>query len=144
MKSNQDGPEGSAKMRNSVVLRFVGQAVDPTIISEVLELVPSETRVRGADAPQHAGRKWPTGLWSLDSPLPESSPLSDHVRHFAQLLQTKQDALARLAATRGWRPDLVCGLFGEDPSKTAVILDAPLLEELGRLGVSLYISFYNQ
>lgn len=82
----------------NVTFRFVGDLVDPEMITARLEIVPTDAHHKGDIIEKHPERKYPTGLWSLESQLGSDLPLDQHLRHLLSILEPKASTLAKLKA----------------------------------------------
>lgn len=71
-------PDEPLYFSHSATLRIVGVGLDFAAIESVLKTAPTRSH-RAGEKHGERGAVWPADLWSLDSGLPESAPLSDHI-----------------------------------------------------------------
>ncbi len=128
--------------RVEVTFRFVGDNVDPQHITDVIDLEPSSITVKGAAMERHPERRHPTNYWGIDSNAPSNEPLSAHLRHILDLLESHVGAIRQLKS-EGYEPNFFCGLFHTRESGY-IVLDPETLQRVARLGASIDIHTYKE
>lgn len=91
-------------------LRVGGPHFDPDSFSAAIGLDPSRQFSPGQPRPKPTSRPNPTspGLWSLESPLPETAPLADHLNW---LLDRLSPCAAALHAYLAAAPDVSANFY---------------------------------
>lgn len=62
-----------------VTARFVGENVNPEIITSKLGIQPSETHVKGELSKKRSKYAWSTGYWGIDSPCSSNQAFEKHI-----------------------------------------------------------------
>ncbi|MFE4546952.1 DUF4279 domain-containing protein [Streptomyces sp. NPDC056785] len=85
------------------------------------------------------GARRETSVWLRRSGLPDDSDLTDHVRVLVALVDGHREELASLSADC----DLELRLgFGSEKGQGGCVLPAPLLSEVGALGLDIVLDLY--
>lgn len=124
--------------------RVMGPDLDPAVVSQLLELEPTEAHRRGDPRVGKSGRRYSDfaeGLWGWRTDLAKSEPLAEHLRALLDVLEPKAMAFQQLQEM-GLRLDLFVGVFGSE-GNFALILEQELLSRLARLGVDLVLDVYS-
>jgi Domain of unknown function (DUF4279) len=138
----RDAPALLSEVR--VGFRLIGDEVDPEVVAQEVALAPTEAHRKGDPRPTRwgaRGLRWPTGVWRLESELPASASLEEHLRALLDRLDPVAAGIRRCTA-RGWRADYFCGCFQADMNEGTDL--AP--ETLGRiaaLGAILSLDIYS-
>jgi len=120
-----------------VTARFVGEKVDPEIITSKLGIQPSETHVKGELSKKRSKHAWSTGYWGIDSPCSPDQAFEKHIEVLLELLEPKLLILQHLRE-EGISLSFYCGFFVNEPEGSFFTrLNPVLLERLGRIGASL-------
>jgi len=128
-------------MRTSVALRVYGPTLDPEDVTRTLGTHATELHKAGDERSGANGRVYSPfrgGLWSLESGLRETAPLSEHVDN---ILDRIDSARLRELVTDGTRVDLFVGVFA-DEEPCNVQIKPETCERIGALGIPLDISIY--
>jgi hypothetical protein len=124
-------------------LRVMGLRVDPSAVSLRLGLQPTQAHRAGDPNVGPSGRRYSDfreGLWALDSPLPSSSSLTDHLQALVDLVLTRETAIGNLKQL-GYRVDFYLSAFDLEDSG-GFFFPAALLQAMGRLGIDLNLDLY--
>lgn len=123
-----------ARFGFSATLRIMCAAERHDEIEEVTGLTPTHRHREGE--PGLFGRPWPKDMWTLESPIAPSAPLSDHLDWLWDQVRPHQDYVRTLACEDGVDVDVFCGYrsdcaecgFEVAPESLAIIqaLDVPL------------------
>jgi hypothetical protein len=107
--------------------RIVSSELSPTAIDEIVGLEPTSVVER------------PDGgsVWVLDSGLPPSRPVEDHVEALLRLVRPRGDELRKVRGTC----EIFIGFAAEDGQGGMSFL-APVLDELAQLGIDLVLDLY--
>lgn len=123
------------------VFRFVGAIADATMLTKALGIEPT----RAFSAGERMGPRSPlakNGIWSLDSPLPESTTLETHLRWLLErLLPAREKILEVLDADSRLSADFFCGLWLNEVNE-GLELTATTLSDIGSLRASLGLDIY--
>ncbi len=120
-----------------VTARFVGENVDPEIITSKLGIQPSEAHIKGELSRKRSKHAWSTGYWGIDSPCSSDQAFEKHIEYLLELLEPKLPILDHLRE-EGIFLSFYCGFFvNEQEGSIFVRLSPVLLERLGRIGASL-------
>jgi hypothetical protein len=123
-------------------LRFVGRDLDPGRISDILGVKP--TAERWPDTLEKNGpRRYPFGMWRLDSPLPPTASLIEHLVWLLEQLTPIAENLRLLHELTGYRGSLYCGYFFSDDQGGQIALPPGILATIATLGVALDIRVYD-
>jgi Domain of unknown function (DUF4279) len=128
-------------MRISVALRVHGPQVDPKSVTAVLGVHPTEQHKAGDRRTGREGRSYDvftSGLWSIDSDLPDSASLSEQVLNVLKRVDAAK--LKRMAAT-DVQIDLFVGVFLHD-EPSSVLVTSTAAEKIAALGIPLDIAIY--
>lgn len=91
-------------------LRFVGQDVDPALVTAKLGISPTSSTRRGDPVKSHPEYQRKDGVWALDSDLPETSSVAEHIEHLLGKVRDRGDAL-RWLSRRGWPGEFFCSYW---------------------------------
>jgi Domain of unknown function (DUF4279) len=126
----------------SVTLRLRSQSLDPDAISAKLGTTPSHAHRAGAINRGRDGREYAPfteGLWSMDSKVGPTEPLSSHVR---DVFDNVQPALVQALLDEGLYADLFVGVFLTDDDPIGIMLDGAALGLIAQSGVILDVAIY--
>ena len=115
-------------------LRFVGPDVDPSLVTAKLGITPTKSTRRGDPLASHPHHHYRNGSWVLDSDLPETCSVAEHLEHLLAQIQDRAEALHWLSA-RNHAGEFFCSYwlnYGPEP-ETAEDLTA----RDGRSGIQL-------
>jgi hypothetical protein len=82
-----------------------------------------------------------TGIWTINSELPESSSLEEHLTFLLETLEPMGDEVKKLSK-EGYRVDFYCGCFFKAGTQGGFDLSPEILERMGRMGISLAVSSF--
>jgi hypothetical protein len=122
--------------------RFIGRDIDPVVISQYLKVEPSAVyppQVGG----QAARQRRPVNMWRLDSGIPATEPLVDHLAALITVLLPVQQNLHELAKATGWSPSFYCGYFFEGDQGGHIELPPHILGAIAALGATLDLRVYS-
>lgn len=123
-----------------VTFRFVGDSVNPEMITLKTGIQPSAAHVRGEVVQQHAERFYPTGFWGLDSSISPACPLEEHLEQLLSVLEQRVSAIRELTDT-GIVPTFYCGCFVAGTT-ASFNLKADILRRIAEIGASLEYHIY--
>lgn len=72
--------------KTRAALRFIGDLINPDIITQKLGIIPTNAHKKGDISPIRAVLRHPTGLWIINSHVPDNSLLADHLASLLSLL----------------------------------------------------------
>lgn len=132
-----------------VSFRIGGDNLDPDAVTAAIGVPPSSAHKKGSPRVAHhpegteiAMSPWPWGLWRLESPIPPSADLVDHLKWIVQCVGPRMEQL-REFREQGLVLDIICGGFLLSPTATAgFTLPATLLRSLTDLGVELIVDMH--
>lgn len=137
--ATQAHPENANRF--AAALRIFGPKLDPSRITQALELDP--TRTRQPDPEKAASSRIPSrfyGSWSLDSPLPRDRPLADHITWLLQQIEPRAPYL-RAAIDPSVRVDFFLGVFCEE-SQCGFEFSNLMLARVVALGAIIVFDIY--
>ena len=108
---------------------------DPTEISAVLGVPPTEVRVKGE---RGLGRVSQTSMWRLDSRLGQRSPLEAHVRDVLSQLDINAEAFQRMSRQFSGTMQLV----SEFHVYPGLHFDRDIVDGLARFALAVDFDFY--
>jgi Domain of unknown function (DUF4279) len=129
--------------RASASFRLFGDTLNPEVVSEQLGMAPSSAGAKGESRPSRKKSpplRWRTGSWILESRLPQSSKLDEHLRDLLDRLEAHAATIRGFVA-QGYRADIFCGCF-LDASNEGTLLQPDTIRLLGLLGVPLGLDIY--
>jgi hypothetical protein len=130
--------------RTRASFRISGDTLDPERITARLGLQPTRAFAKGDLSPpgRVTGRKYRrrVGLWSLQSPLPTTASLDDHLSHLLDQLDPHADAVGALVR-EGYQADFFCGCFLEAFNR-GMELPATTLRRIAALEATLGLDIY--
>lgn len=131
-------------MEFTASFQVTGEKLEPSVVSEVLGLVPSH-QVRRGEPREARGRvagHAKLGVWSLESSASEEAPLEQHLEQLLTALRDRASGLAQLRSM-GFVVEIFLGVFDVNAG-SEVILDSRRLLELGSLGIDLRLDLYSE
>ncbi len=133
----------AAAIGNATQLVFCRENVDPDVVSQMLDLVPSESVKVGESAEHLNGARYTShlGTWKLN--LPKANPdqaVEEQIGLWVELLRPKSLALNKLRGM-GYCPYLDCKA---EAGALSLCIEPNLLASLGEMNVSLSIWLYEQ
>lgn len=135
-------PNVSSHDEVKVTFRFVGDTVNPTIITSWIGVEPTEAHYKGDIVDKHPHRKHSTGFWGLTSPLSSELPLEEHLRYLVDILELRESDINRLRDT-GLSPNFFCGFFTAKTNLGSFLkIESNTLAKIAQLGTALEIHIY--
>ena len=107
-------------------------------ISAVLGLTPSRTATGKAEQGASQGGE---SRWFLDSTIPDSCQIEDHIRHLLDALWSKREEINSLK--NSIEIDLWCTV-SSGTGFAGIVLDGSIVERANALGVEFTISVYSR
>lgn len=120
-------------------LHIRGSTLDPDFVTQHLGVAPSFSARRGEPLPAPEGEPADTGTWSYRLDVPADTELGDAVDML--LARFPSDSTLWSELTEAYTIDITCSLLLRAEHQRTV-LDAAVLERLGRLGLSLSFEFH--
>lgn len=137
MKSSQPSSDETV-----AVFRFVGDAVNPSMITSQIGIKPTEAHFKGGVVEKHPHRNHPTGYWGLSSVLPAEHSLEEHIKYLLDTLQHHISTIKEIGDT-GVVPSFFCGFFtSRNDFGSSLKLNADTLAQIAQMGASLEIHVY--
>jgi len=143
-----DTPEREHHDYFSVSLRIAGDDLDPSNVTELLEMEPYHAHKKGDPNTGKAksGKiihyaPFQTGLWEIRSNLDRHCRLHEHFINLLERLEPHRDKLAELCKD-GFELDFFCGHFFADAHQPGYSLSYDILVRIGALGITLNICLY--
>lgn len=128
--------------------RIIGDKLVTDEISSLMKIQPDYSHQKGAPNNRKSksgriivGRPHKTGIWSINSNLPESSSLEEHITGLLERLEPSSDAIKRLSK-EGYRVDIYCGYFSKPGTQGGFDISPSVLERMGKMGISLAVSTF--
>jgi hypothetical protein len=119
-------------------MRICSSTRSADALSRLVPFAPSRLVERGSRLNGGTARD---SRWILDSPLPESSPIEEHIAYFLDLLDRNAARLQRLP--EDCTADIWCTIFS--PSEFAgFALDRTLIKRLAAKELELVFSVYTE
>lgn len=126
--------------RTRACLRISADHGTTAAVSETLGLVPSLCHDIGEPRNARDSRPWTALLWALDSDLPESAGLEEHLHRLCDLVGPRTAVLHELVG-QGFQLDWFCFVDVED-GQGGVCLSAALLGRLAGIPADLDLDIY--
>lgn len=131
-----------------VSFRVTGDELEPSEISKILEMEPTISHKKG-DANMGLSKKGKvinyaphrTGLWSLESGLPETNSLEKHILWLVERLDPVKNRIGELAKGK-YKIEFFCGYFFSNHTQAGIELSSITLERINGLGADLAICMY--
>jgi hypothetical protein len=126
-----------------VTLRFVGDGVDPQLVTAMLRLQPTRSgRTGESETRGKLGRSYRVraNFWLLDSQLAPGTPLGPQLSELMDALQAANGDLAQLIG-RGYEPEFFCSVLTEHPDVSFAI-QPRVLERIGQANIRLRLDLY--
>lgn len=126
--------------------RIISDELDTDKINSLLGIKPDHSHKKG-DANNRrsksgkliVGPVYKTGLWSINSTLPETSSLEEHLISLLDRLDPVGGTIKQLSA-EGYRVDIFCGYFFKPGVQGGFDISPNTLERMGKMGVNLALS----
>ena len=136
----ESGTKQSDEIR--ATLRFVGDNVDPVMITSSIGLQPSRAHAKGDSVKGHPNRIRSTGLWGLDSAISPNCSLEDHLKHLLGVIESRVSIVEELRDI-GLSPNFYCGYFAAGAVLRSYIrLETDTLKRIAEIGASLDLHIY--
>lgn len=121
----------------SAALRVTFDESEARLVEEVLRKIAGDRfKKRNRKTTDGQGLKY---LWILDSGLPPSRTLQDHVDELLSLIESNERLLEGIAGK--CTLDIFCG-FSSDSGQGGLVVTALSLRRMGALGVDLILDLY--
>lgn len=128
--------------------RIIGEDLDPEYITAFLGMKPDYSHKKG-DASKRVnssgktviGPSHKTGIWSINSELPETSSLEEHISWLLEKLALAGEKVKELSQ-KGYRVDIYCGHFLKHGFQGGFNISPGVLEKMGKMGIILAIGTY--
>lgn len=143
---------GPRKITEAVLasLRFVGERLDPGLVTEKLGISPTKAIRPGQEIIRGSQHQYRNGAWVLRSDLPESSSVAQHIEHLLNKVAKRGDALHWLSL-HGFTGEFFCSyclMTGPEPetsenlreaARVGIQLPAETLSRIGASGLGLIV-----
>jgi hypothetical protein len=123
-----------------VIFRFVGDNVNPSVITSKINLQPSVAHAKGEVVKKHPKHVYPTGFWSISSSVPSDCTLEEHLENLLDILEPKALLIKELRDD-GIVPDFYCGCFIA-MTTASVKITTDTLRRIADIGASLEYHLY--
>jgi hypothetical protein len=123
-----------------VIFQFVGDKVNPKVITTRLSLQPSEAHHKGDIPTKHPDRVYPSGFWGFESPLSTDLSLEEHLDYLLKILTPHTLAIKELVEI-GLVPMFYCGFFSSKDT-LSVNLKPEILQRIAHLNALLELHIY--
>jgi len=126
-----------------VTFRVVSDDLDPKQITERMGLTADEQHRKGDLRRKGRNRDWyyPRGGWHLESQLPPTARVEDHLSHLLDRLEGTVDVIAKLIA-EGYQVDFYIGYFSNQ-GQGGPLFSAELLRRLANFGAEVGLDIYH-
>lgn len=125
-------------MQETIVrLKVLSPNRTPSQLTDIIG-IPCDSCWRIGDTRTHTIIKEETNGWILNSGLPRSAALEEHVDALLRLLDSRADSIRSLSPAAN--VELSCVIYAEE--LPAISFDASIIGRLARLGVGLDIDVY--
>lgn len=126
--------------RTKACLRIGSTAGSAAHITRTLGIAPSSSHDVGQPRSHRDPRPWTSTHWALDSDLPDTRSLEDHLAHLCDEVEPHAAGLSRLARD-GYDIDWFCFVDIEN-GQGGVSLSPALLQRLAALPVELDLDIH--
>ena len=124
-----------------VVQLFITSIKDaPTKITELLEIKPTETWLRGTPISQTSGVLRRTSGWKILSPLAGKKGPEEQVDALIKVVKTRISRFRKLPHST--RIDLSCAIYAEDDSQRVFSFSKQAIRVLAEIGASINVAYY--
>ncbi len=113
-----------------------GSELDPSKVSQVLDLVPDYSHLKGEQPKDPRRSAYKQGLWGLRSKLSNEEPLSAHLESLLATLESKQEQILKLSEENA--VDFYCSLH----SQNGFELSPHLMRRIANLGATFGVTVY--
>jgi hypothetical protein len=120
----------------TAALRLFGENLDPDAVSSQLGVQPTLAYRKGDRVSTRSEARRKQGMWQIESALPESKSLEEHINSVLSAIQCSCELWERV--TGNLSRDIFCGLFVESQS-SGVSLSAAVLREVVQRGLSIEV-----
>jgi hypothetical protein len=126
-----------------VSLILVSEHGDARSVTEVLGIQPVHAHSAGEPRTGRLrGSTFKNSVWRLESDLPRSARLDDHIRSILNRVLPKAEEIERLCASK-WRLELRCGIFINGTGGGGTIIGADAVSGIARLGAEIGLDIYS-
>lgn len=126
--------------------RIIGDNLDPEQITSLLGIDPDYSHKKGEANNRKnklgkiiVGTPHKTGIWTINSDLPETSTLEEHIVSLLVRLDSAHDKIRQLSK-EGYRVDIYCGHFLKHGYQGGFDVSPEVLERMGKMGIHLAVS----
>lgn len=128
--------------------RIIGDKLDTDYITSLLGIKPDYSHMKGQPNNRTGkggkvivGPPHKTGIWSINSELPETSSLEEHLTFLLETLEPMGDKVRELA-NDGYRVDFYCGFFVKHGAQGGFDISPEILERMGKMRINLAVSSF--
>lgn len=135
---------GKSSDEFEVTFRFVGDNIEPEMITSKLGIPPSKAHIKNDIVKKHPERTYPTGYWGINSSKPTSSHLGEQLTELLDILESHSKEIKDLIIT-GLSASFYCGIFiseGDNLNDTLIEFDTRMLQRIANMSVPLEIHIY--
>jgi hypothetical protein len=136
-------PDQQDEKWSLVSIGVYGDSFEPDRITELLGLTPTRFGRKGEARSSPRGnvnlppRK--NSFWLFTSPLPDHTPLQEHLLWIIDQVEPKQEVLRELA--NEYKVQFICG-FSSENGQGGCTFDSALLNRLSSFGIPLVLDLY--
>lgn len=125
----------------AAAIRIASRELSPEEITKRLGVPPTSEFLKGTlMSPRNAAsRHRSKHLWVLDSGVPETAPMSDHLAALRLILEPRRDALRSLG--EAVTIDLFLG-YHQSSTQGSFTVDASLVRLLGEIGAAVVLDIH--
>jgi hypothetical protein len=128
--------------------RIIGDELDPDYINSLLKINPDHAHKKGETNNRKSksgkvivGPAYKTGVWTINSTLPETSSLEEHLLSLIGKLQPVGEKIRHLSE-EGFRVDIYCGYFLKHGFQGGFEIGTDIMETLSKMGIKLSVSVH--
>jgi hypothetical protein len=112
---------------------------DPTIVTKLVGIEPTQSWVKGGPMPNHPQIKATHSRWAIHSPLAYSAGVEKHLEALLPILESHATGIHR--ATAQYRAAICCAIYFEDFNPSIVISES-IVSRIAKLGLSIEFDLY--
>lgn len=127
-----------------VSFRLIADTLDPVSVTKRLGLTPTNAYAKGEMSPQGVvtGTSYVrrTGMWRLESALPRTADLNDHIGSLLNHLEQRASTIHEYRSI-GYTVEFLCGLLLEHGNES-VDLTSAVMARVSAIGATVSLDIY--
>jgi hypothetical protein len=113
---------------------------DPSIVTKRIGLEPTKSFVKGDSFPNHSKSRRQHSIWEIQSPLPLSVDVEEHIEALLSFLESNIEAVQK--AKENFEVGVSCAVYYHEGCNQGFYLTESIIERLAKLNLSIDFDLY--